>query len=147
MSSQLQKLKRAVQALLAKIDVSTDCMSNQIKRQNIDEQINVLEAIVETIGEPMPFQVQELRPEVLAFALLMEQRLRDKDADKGQHWKERTIPDLRVSLLSKVFQMDHSLTNPEYEGRQANDLKHAVDLANFCMMIADVSDGLDEAAV
>lgn len=86
----------------------------------------------------MKFQVQELRPEVLAFALLMEARLREKDADKGQRWKERHLQDLRVSLLSKVRSLDDTLIVVPFIAN-----KHAVDLANFCMMIADVSGALN----
>jgi hypothetical protein len=142
MSDQLQNLKLAVQALLAKIDVSTDCMSNQIKRENIDEQINVLEAIVETIGEPMPFQVQELRPEVLAFALLMEQRLREKDADKGQLWKDADIGNLQVCVTAKNMSLDTALMY----GTNNEAARHAVDIANYCMMIADVAGALEQPA-
>lgn len=39
----------------------------------------------------------ELRPEVLAFARLMEQRLREKDADKGQSWKTMHEGDLEAA--------------------------------------------------
>jgi hypothetical protein len=137
MSDKLQRLKIAAQNLLSVIEVSTDCMSNQIKRENIDDQINVLEAIVETIGEPMPFQVQELRPEVLAFALLMEQRLRDKDADRGQSWKGQSVDNLIVQAQSKAFALDRN-----YSART----KHAVDIANGCMFIADVSGALEPQA-
>jgi len=48
------------------------------------------------MSEPIKFHVQELRPEVMAFALLMEQRLRDKDAEKGQSWREMAVSDLYV---------------------------------------------------
>lgn len=141
MRNQLQNLKQAVQVLLAKIDVSTDCMSNQIKRENIDEQINVLEAIVETIGEPMLFQVQELRPEVLAYALLMEQRLRDKDADKGQGWKRKTDISLIVNICTAARDIEQGLF--PYKGERS--IKSLVDMSNHCMMLADVLGALSEA--
>lgn len=138
MNNQLQNLRLAAQALLAKIDVSTDCMSNQIKRESIDDQINVLEAIVETIGEPMPFQVQELRPEVLAFALLMEARLRENDADKGQSWKQANAKDILVHAQSKMMVVESWV-----RGVQLNRCApHAVDVANYCMMLADLSNAL-----
>lgn len=89
----------------------------------------------------MKFQVQELRPEVLAFALLMEQRLRDKDADKGQRWKESDIDNLQVCAVSKVYAIDRAIQ----DGTGAN--KHAIDLANYAMMIADVGGALECGSV
>jgi hypothetical protein len=86
-------------------------------------------------AEPMKFQVQELRPEVLAFALLMEERLRDKDADKGQSWKGASHINLEIHATSKMRQIELNV--------DSNPTRHAVDLANYCMMIADVAGGLD----
>jgi hypothetical protein len=85
----------------------------------------------------MKFSVQELRPEVLGFALLMEARLRDKDADKGQSWKNMTARDLLVQAGTKGLQCEDALR----KGRQ--HVSHAVDLANYAMMIADVAGALE----
>jgi len=77
----------------------------------------------------------EPRPEVLAFARLMEQRLRDKDAEKGSSWKEKNTIDLVVNICaaSRRIEMDlHPLKNDEIT------LKALVDMANHCMMLADV---------
>jgi hypothetical protein len=90
--------------------------------------------------EQMKFQVQELRPEVLAAALLMEARLREKDADKGQRWKESDIDNLQVCAATKVYQIDRAIQ----DGTDTS--KHAIDLANYAMMIADVAGALESEA-
>jgi hypothetical protein len=89
----------------------------------------------------MKFHVQELRPEVLAFALLMEERLREKDADKGESWKQAFMPNLQVAVVSKTNQ----LATVRFDHTDANRFlsRHAIDLANYCMMIADVAGALD----
>lgn len=76
------------------------------------------------------------RPELLAFARLMEQRLRDK----GASWKDKTDISLLVAAIPKF----HSLETSIQRGVTRNDI-HAVDLANYCMMIADVAGALDVA--
>lgn len=87
-------------------------------------------------AKPMKFHVQELRPEVLAFALMMEQRLRKHDAEKGASWKNMSARDLLVHAASKNLQMeDAQITGKPH-------VVHAADVANYCMMIADVSGGL-----
>jgi len=75
----------------------------------------------------------ELRPEVLAFARLMEERLREKDEDKGSSWKDKTDLSLLVAMIPKFHLLEGSIQR----GRNRNTI-HAVDLANYCMMIADV---------
>lgn len=91
----------------------------------------------------MKFTVQELRPEVLAFALLMEDRLREKDAARGQSWKNATQVELFPVFMSKAFAVEKSFF---YTDRDHGDpARHAVDLANYCMMIADVSGALEQA--
>lgn len=87
----------------------------------------------------MKFQVQELRPEVLAFALLMEARLREKDADKGQSWKDADIGNLQVCITAKNMSIDTALMY----GTNSEAARHAVDLANYAMMITDVAGVLE----
>lgn len=86
-----------------------------------------------------PIALTDIRPELLAFVLLMEQRLRDHDADKRQSWKEMSEQDLAVHLTSKTMLLDAAVRNA-YTGR----IRHAVDLANFAMMIVDVAGGLPD---
>ncbi len=80
-----------------------------------------------------------LRPEVLAFALLMEQRLREKDEERGVSWKFATARDLFPRLMSKAFAVEKASGFEDI-----TVAKQAVDCANFCMMIADVVGGLVE---
>jgi|WetSurMetagenome_2_1015567.scaffolds.fasta_scaffold931855_2 hypothetical protein len=77
----------------------------------------------------------ELRPEVLAFAQLMEMRLRAHDEDKSASWKEASLRDLCVQVTSKSFRLEDAIRNGFYDDM----IKHAVDTANYCMMIDDVS--------
>jgi len=81
----------------------------------------------------------ELRPEVLAFARLMELRLREKDADKGVNWKGMNQDMLLVGVASKFLQLEASI---KHDLPRINHARQAVDLANYCMMIADVSGAL-----
>lgn len=84
----------------------------------------------------------ELRPEVLAFARLMEQRLREKDEDKRQSWKEKHIIDLTVNICSAARRIETELF--PIKGKQS--IKSLVDMANHCMMLADVAGALDAVA-
>lgn len=96
----------------------------------------------DTAPQPMSFHVQELRPEVLAFALLMEQRLREKDAEwGGNSWKDADIGNLQVCATAKIFSIETAIL----KGPEKDAIKHSVDLANYAMMIADVAGALDEA--
>lgn len=83
----------------------------------------------------------DLRPEVLAFAVLMEQRLREKDADKGVSWKSMSEHDLMVQGTSHAIRLEAELADDDL--LEPERIKHAVDLANYCMMIADVAGALD----
>lgn len=91
----------------------------------------------------MKFQVQELRPEVLAFALLMEERLRDKDAEKGSTWKAISEHNMMVHATSKAIRLEAEVADDDL--LEPERIKHAVDLANYCMMIADVAGALELA--
>ena len=86
----------------------------------------------------MKFSVQELRPEVLAFALLMEERLRERDADKGQTWKEKALFGLSTAALAKASFVQTDIV----KNHRIAATKHVVDVANYCMMIADVAGSL-----
>ena len=146
MKNHIAQMKKAAEELLEHIDLETDCMSNQIKRQHIDIQFDALElAIKEANEQPeagMKFSVQELRPEVFTFALLMEQRLREKDAEKGESWKSRRADAMFSCAAAKLFVIDKNLVGyspTSHRDLEPAALKHVVDLANFSMMMADVS--------
>jgi hypothetical protein len=91
------------------------------------------EQLVREIDAQRP-QSMKLRPEVLAIALMMEQRLRDKDADKGQSWKDEDIGNLQVCTAAHVYRIENAI----HVGAHRAAAMIAVDLANYCMFIADV---------
>ena len=70
-----------------------------------------------------------IRPEVVAFAEMMESVLCDHDGDKGDSWKERGYVELETLLMEKF---DSILT--DYSG---NDIERVVlvDQANYAMML------------
>ncbi len=79
-----------------------------------------------------------LRPEVLAFAQLMELRLRDKDEIKQRSWKAMNETDLTVHAISKALRLEQAV-----KSKFTDRARYAVDLANFSMMIADVAGALN----
>lgn len=89
------------------------------------------------------FPVPYIRTEVLAFALLMEARLREKDADKGKRWKGKPISELAVDACM----LNRRLEIASYESDHALTVRVAVDHANICMFIADVAGALECGAV
>lgn len=129
-----EQIRKAANDLLAQIDLYTDCMSNQIDREDLDSHMDALEKALDDAIGTMHFHVQELRPEVLAFALLMEQRLREKDADRGLSWKGMTPEQLFPPFMSKAFDVEKAIFNTH-----TSPVRSAVDLANYAMMIVDVS--------
>lgn len=75
----------------------------------------------------------ELRPEVQQFAVLMELQLRKHDDRPG--WKAERIGYLQKRLIQELEELDLDMIM----GCSANKVcEEAADVANFCMMIADV---------
>lgn len=72
-----------------------------------------------------------IRPELLAFAALMERRLRAHDADKGDSYKGMSAHDLAAHALTKAILLEEAVAYGQYTVG-----KHAADLANYAMMIA-----------
>ncbi len=72
-----------------------------------------------------------LRPEVLAFALAMEKRLRDNDHKAG--WHEASDQYLLHRLYEEVIELQWALAEPQED----NVIREAADVANFSMMLAD----------
>lgn len=82
-----------------------------------------------------------IRAEVMVFGLLMEARLREKDMDrKGNSWKTADIKNLLVHATAKTYSLDAAL---KIRGNEVEVAKHAIDLANYAMMIADVAGALN----
>lgn len=88
--------------------------------------------------------LEGLRPEVLAFARLMETKLRANDHKPG--WKSDRAADLwRRLSADETYELYEAIT------ADAPDPKHigseAADIANFAMMIADVCGALSDETV
>lgn len=93
-----------------------------------------------------------LRPEVAAFAQLMEQKLRENDHKRG--WRCCTVRYLSVRLGNELAELRRVLAERTKfigKGRFRPDVDpgivrriggEAADVANFAMMIADVCGGL-----
>ena len=87
-----------------------------------------------------------LRPEVLAFAHLMEQQLRANDRKSG--WKGDDASDLYRRLGEESHELWKALFQTHIYGPWTSDhIGHeAADIANFAMMIADVCGALAASA-
>ena len=96
-----------------------------------------------------------LRPQVMAFAHLMECNLRKHDADRGPHgWQDDGAEALVERLEDEATELDRAIQEAmqvagKGSARSCLDVlavaKEAADVANFAMMIADVSGGLELA--
>jgi len=75
-----------------------------------------------------------VRPAVAAFAMAMELKLRRNDHKK--HWRECSIEYLLKRLGDEVEELRMVI---EANGSAGTVLGEAVDVANFAMMIADVT--------
>lgn len=72
-----------------------------------------------------------IRPEVVAFAEMMESVLSDHDGDKGDSWKVETTEYLWASLEHKFEDVDVFVIPPD----NATDREKLIDLANYAMML------------
>lgn len=84
--------------------------------------------------------VSDLRPEVLAFAVRMEETLRLHDAEKGHRgWKgKEQCPFLWDGFLAEV----RELVQASKRGPGDRFCAEAIDCANMLMMLVDNHDGL-----
>jgi NTP pyrophosphatase (non-canonical NTP hydrolase) len=98
-----------------------------------------LAAMLRLIAEPNP--PEPLRREVGRFALAMERKLRLNDHKGG--WTHESIDYLLERLDEEVEELKKAL-HPMRKDDPQRLLKEAVDVANFCMMIADVVGALKD---
>ena len=77
--------------------------------------------------------VNDLRPEVLAFAYLMERELRKHDDRPG--WKDCRPDWLMGRLMEEVDELDTAIVGRFGPWSVASE---AADVGNFAMMVADV---------
>ncbi|WP_398457459.1 hypothetical protein [Sphingomonas albertensis] len=87
---------------------------------------------------------QEVRPEVRAFALLMEKQLKANDHKSG--WKDDDPKALIGRLIDETHELIDVANTPATRPRAALKRmgQEAADVANFAMMIADVCGALGE---
>ena len=92
-----------------------------------------------------------LRPEVMAFALIMEAKLKENDYKGG--WSGMDPLDLLVRLREETEELNMAILSPrrmESLNQKAADHRaccEAADVANFAMMIADNVGGLGTVRV
>jgi len=94
--------------------------------------------IGKVVGEKLP-----IRPEVLAFALLMEEKLKQNDHKRS--WKEKSTFVERARSAGDFEQEEIPMENWLYqclldemeELKKSKDPKELIDIANFCMMLHD----------
>lgn len=94
----------------------------------------------------------ELRPEVAAFAQLMERTLRENDHKGG--WKPCRAGWILQRLIEETDELHHVIAvrdslRRKNRGEMAETLadeatREAINVANFALMIADVCGGLKE---
>ena len=79
----------------------------------------------------------ELRPQVAAFAQLMERKLRSHDSGRGKRgWKIASHRWLYNRLRQELNELAYAIAKPPVD--QSRAAMECVDVANFAMMIADV---------
>lgn len=81
-----------------------------------------------------------MRPEVLAFALQMEEKLQKYDSTRGSSWKTADKYVLLKVLEEHVEKLRHDVDHP-IPGRLGLS---AADVGNIAMMISDVCGGLSD---
>lgn len=92
------------------------------------------------MNDPVP----DARPEVAAFAILMEAKLRKND-HKG-HWRNCRPSDLYRRMLEEIEELRVVLIEHAMSGGRETDIgDEAADVANFAMMVADVCGALPAA--
>lgn len=94
-----------------------------------------------------PITFDDVRPEVRAFAVAMERKLRENDHKGGWsgcsiEYLLRRLSEEHIELRSAVIRYRSSANNDERV--RVSIGAEAADVANFCLMIADVCDGLEQ---
>ena len=80
-----------------------------------------------------------MRSEVYRFAVEMERNLQKHDNRPG--WKDESSDYLLERLREELEELQAAIDHTD-DGRETRILKEAADVANFAMMIADITYGL-----
>ena len=73
----------------------------------------------------------EVRDEVMAFALAMENTLRKHDGEKDDSWKDMLLGDMIEGLKEELDELTLAALNCDPK----EVAEEALDVANFCMFI------------
>jgi len=133
----LERLNEADAALIVEAKNALPALLTQLR-----EYRTALEA------RPAMLEREALRPEVLAFAQLMERQLRANDHKPG--WKNDLAMDLLPRLREETDELEEATNRLAkqlgwgdaalyLESSRNNVAREAADVGNFAMMIADVS--------
>ncbi len=96
------------------------------------------------MSSSMQRDASALRPEVLAFALAIEDRLRANDHKGG--WQDESVHYLVGRMRQEFLEVEHELW-PLGGACDAAKVRHeAADIGAFAMMIADVAGDLMKGA-
>lgn len=122
----LEEAKREEANLVAALE-EAEAARNDNKIMWLDELVKRREACAKLEA----VRGEGLRPEVMAFARLMESKLRKHDGDRGQSWKTTPPGQLLRALDRERVELIDATNN-------AGDIRgEAADVANFAMMVAD----------
>ncbi len=77
-----------------------------------------------------------IRPELLAFALLLERRLRAHDATKGEGWKRKGAVDHLIGCQASALHL-------KVQNAPERNAQLALDAANRAMFLLDVTGFLE----
>jgi hypothetical protein len=88
----------------------------------------------------MTIAIEDIRPEVLAFARLMEAKLREHDPAHPEGWKDAEPFGLATGLHEHAFTLAMRLAAGVTPAQTARDI---ADCLNYLMMIADVTGVLE----
>jgi len=112
-------------------------MTKEAQIQKLIKRVNELEAEmaamleVETVFRMVPAYAFPMRPEVVEFALVMEGRLAEYDAERG-HWRHAPTLYLLDQLANCWANLRHA------QELDMDPTKEAADVANYAMMVASV---------
>lgn len=97
------------------------------------------QAVKRDRGSPQA-ELLGLRPQIYAFALLMERKLQTNDGIK-RHWSESGLSATFGHFIREVEELRDELMG---QARKGEITAEAADVASLAMMIADLVGGLDE---
>lgn len=78
-----------------------------------------------------------IRPEVAAFALAMEAKVREND-ERKPHWRTMDAEELLSGLVRELAELVEAITYGDADDVQSE----AADVANYAMMLADKQERL-----